>query len=91
MGTRLAQGIFMTGVIIGLAYLVISSADGWADWVVFGVIVMTTFGFAVAVAPRIYARRERRIARDSEQEHKPFGKPITSKPAGAPGGEEVNQ
>lgn len=81
----------MTGVIVGLGYLVVSNADSWADWVVFGVLVLTTFGFAVAVAPRIYARRERRISRDSDEEHKPFGKPITSKPAGTSDSEEVNQ
>ena len=36
-------------LVAGLAYLVISSADSWADWVVFGVLVLTALGAALAV------------------------------------------
>ena len=39
MGTRAAQVIFMLGVLAGGAYLVISNADSWGDWVVFGVLI----------------------------------------------------
>jgi hypothetical protein len=62
---RAAQGLFLLGVAAGLGYLVINSADGWADWVVFGVIVLTAYGFAVAVSPKIFARRKRTISRES--------------------------
>jgi len=62
---RATQGLIIVGVAAGLGYLVFSSADGWADWVVFGVIVLTTYGFAVAVSPRIFARRKRTISRES--------------------------
>ena len=65
MGTRAAQVIFMLGVLAGAAYLVISNADSWGDWVVFGVLILTFYGFAVAVSPRIYARRQRTISRES--------------------------
>ncbi len=64
MRDRIAQGVFLLGVAIGLGYLVISSADGWADWVVFGVTVLTAYGFAVAVAPRLFVRRKRSISRE---------------------------
>jgi hypothetical protein len=61
----MAQGLFLVGVVLGLGYLLVTSADGWADWVVFGVIVVTAYGFAVAVSPRIFARRKRTISRES--------------------------
>jgi hypothetical protein len=67
MGERAVQWGIIAAVLAGGAYLVISSADNWADWVVFGVIVITAFGFAVAVAPNLYARRKRTIARTSER------------------------
>ena len=64
MRDRAAQGLILLGVAIGLGYLVVNSADGWADWVVFGVIVVTAYGFAVAVSPRLFARRKRTISRE---------------------------
>jgi O-antigen/teichoic acid export membrane protein len=63
---RAAQGLFLLGVIVALGYLLLNSADGWADWVVFGVIVLTAYGFAVAVSPKIFARRKRTISRESQ-------------------------
>lgn len=65
MRDRVAQGLIILGVAAGLGYLVVTSADGWADWVVFGAIVMTMYGFAVAVSPRIFARTKRSISRES--------------------------
>jgi len=67
MGERVVQWGILVAVIAGGAYLVISNADSWGDWVVFGVIVITTIGFAIAVAPNIYARRKRTITRTSER------------------------
>jgi O-antigen/teichoic acid export membrane protein len=66
VGNRISQAILLVGVAVGLGYLVVSSADGWADWLVFGVIVVTTYGAAVAIAPQIYARRKRTISRTSD-------------------------
>jgi O-antigen/teichoic acid export membrane protein len=66
VGNRISQVTLLVGVVVGLGYLVVSSADGWADWVVFGVIVLTTYGAAVAIAPQIYARRKRTISRTSD-------------------------
>ena len=66
---RAAQAVLLLGLAAGLAYLVVNSADGWADWVVFGVIVVTAYGFAVAVSPRLFARRKRVISRESGPTH----------------------
>ena len=65
MGNRIAQGIFITGLVIAGLVVVALDADGWADWVVFGVIVVTTYGFAVAVSPRMFTPRKRDISRES--------------------------
>ena len=53
-------------LVAGLAYLVISSADSWADWVVFGVIVLTAFGAALAVHHREHATGPRSFSRSSD-------------------------
>jgi hypothetical protein len=66
MGERLVQGAIVLAVAIAGSYAVLSNVDGWEDYVVMGVILMTTFGFALAVAPRLYARRRRTISRSSE-------------------------
>lgn len=41
------QGLALVGLVVGLAYLVVRSADSWADWVVFGVLVLTAFRAAL--------------------------------------------
>lgn len=64
MTDRLVQAFIIGGVAIGGLYLVARGADGWEDWVVFGVILLTSYGFAIAVSPRIYARRKRTISRE---------------------------
>ena len=63
MRTKLVQGLIVLVVAVVGAFAVIKNADGWADWVVFGVIVLTAYGFAIAVAPRIFTRRKRTISR----------------------------
>ena len=60
------QGAIVLAVAIAGGYAVVSNADGWEDYVVVGVILLTSFGFALAVAPRLYARRRRTISRSSE-------------------------
>jgi hypothetical protein len=66
MGERLVQWAIVLAVAIAGAYAVLSNVDGWEDYVVMGVLLMTTFGFALAVAPKLYARRRRTISRSSE-------------------------
>ena len=47
-------------------YLVFKVAVNWASWVVFGMIVLTAFGAAVAIYPRRYPARKRAYTRDSD-------------------------
>ena len=55
-------------LVVGLAYLVISSADSWADWVVFGVLVLTALGAALAVhVSRWRGARGRALRRSAER------------------------
>ena len=41
--------------------------DNWADWVVFGVIVLTTIGAATAIYPRRYPTKKRTFIRHSDR------------------------
>lgn len=68
MRQRVVQLAIVGVVAVALAVVVARNADSWADWVVLGVIVLTTFGFAVAVAPNLYARRKRTISRSSQRD-----------------------
>jgi hypothetical protein len=67
MSERAVPTIIVAVLAIGLGYLVVNSADDWSDWVVLGVIILTAIGFAIAVAPNIYARRKRTISRSSDK------------------------
>ena len=64
MPDKLIQVAIVLGVAIAGGYAVISEADGWEDYVVMGVLLITTYGFAQTVAPKIYARRDRTISRE---------------------------
>ena len=68
MRDRLVQLSIVGVLAVGLAIVVARNADSWADWVVLGVIVLTTFGFAIAIAPNLYARRKRVISRSSSSD-----------------------
>jgi len=62
------QSVAFLLLVAGLAYLVISSADSWADWVVFGVLVLTALGAALAVHDeRFGVSRGRPISRSSDR------------------------
>jgi hypothetical protein len=58
--------------VIGLALLVIAAlivisvAKNWADWVVFGVIVLTFFGAATAIYPRRYTAKKRTFVKTTK-------------------------
>jgi hypothetical protein len=58
--------VFLVALVAGI-YLVAQVADGWAGWVVFGVIVMAAVGAAIAVNnPRFQPQGKKRgITRDS--------------------------
>ena len=64
---RLVRGAIVSVAVVAAVVAVVTEADGWADYVVLSVFLMTTLGFAIAVAPKIYARRNRTISRSSEK------------------------
>jgi hypothetical protein len=64
----MVQAIVFILLVIALAWAVLSSMDGWADWVVFGVIVLTTIGAAIAIYPRRYPTRKRTFIRHSDEQ-----------------------
>jgi hypothetical protein len=63
----LMQALVFAAIVAGLAWLVISNADDWSDWVVFGVIVLTTIGAARAIYARQYPTRKRTFVRHSDR------------------------
>lgn len=71
MNEKAVQGLILLVVVVGLGYVVVREADGWADWVVFSVVVLTTLGGAIAIYPRVYAKRKRTISRSSSSETPP--------------------
>jgi hypothetical protein len=60
------QRLALAGLVIGLGYLVVSSADSWGDWVVFGVLLVTAFGAALAVHHREHPAGRRAFSRSSD-------------------------
>jgi hypothetical protein len=60
-------GIFVV-VAAALGYVLLESVDGWADWVVFSVVVLAALGGAIAVWNRQYpaATQKRTFTRDSD-------------------------
>ncbi len=62
-------GIFAVVAAV-LGYALLESVDGWADWVVFGVVVMAALGGAIAIWNRQYpaATQKRTFTRDSDSE-----------------------
>ena len=62
---RPVQLIVLAGVIALAIWAVTSSADGWADWVVLGVIIVTFMGFARAAHHRRFPTHKRAFSRES--------------------------
>ena len=62
------QAVGLRALTVALGVLVVSSAGGWADWVVFGVIVLTVFGAAVAVNRRDHPTAKRAFTRSSDDD-----------------------
>jgi hypothetical protein len=67
-----ATGLVTTFILIlaaiGGVMLVVDGADGWEDWVVFGVVICAVIGGAIAVWNREYpaASKKRVFTRDSD-------------------------
>jgi len=62
------QVIVFVAAAAALAYLVTQVSTGWADWIVFGVIVLAALGGAIAVFKPDYPSpwKKRRFRRDSD-------------------------
>jgi cytochrome bd-type quinol oxidase subunit 2 len=59
--------IIVIGVALVIAaVIVISLAKNWADWIVFGVIVLTFFGAAIAIYPRRYTAKKRTFVKTTK-------------------------
>jgi protein-S-isoprenylcysteine O-methyltransferase Ste14 len=66
MGRNPIQVIVVALICAFCIYLVFKVAANWADWVVFGMIVVTAFGAAIAVYPRRYPAQKRAYTRRSD-------------------------
>ena len=72
MQSRTLLQALVAVLLVGAAvWLVASNADDWSDWVVFGVIVLTTLGAATAVYTRRYPTRKRTFVRHSDPPPRP--------------------
>jgi intracellular septation protein A len=63
----MVQVLVFLALVAALAWAVLSNMNNWADYVVFGVIVLTTIGAAIAIYPRRYPTRKRTFIRHSDQ------------------------
>jgi nicotinamide riboside transporter PnuC len=59
------QAFLVLVLAVALALIVTSVVDNWSDWVVLGVIVVTTVAVAFAVYNRRYPTKKRTFTRDS--------------------------
>ena len=58
--------ILIVAALIVAAIIVISLAKNLADWIVFGVIVLTFFGAAIAIYPRRYTAKKRTFVKTTK-------------------------
>ena len=70
MGRNPIQVIVVALICAFCIYLVFKVAANWADWVVFGMIVVTAFGAAIAVYPRRYPAQKRAYTRSSDDKYR---------------------
>jgi intracellular septation protein A len=69
--STVVQAVFLIVLAVAAVWVASRVADGWADWVVFGVIVMTVIGAARAVFVRRYPTKKRTFVRSSEPGPRP--------------------
>jgi hypothetical protein len=64
-GRKLGQVVFLVGIFIVIPLLIVAPlARSWADWVIYGVIVVGTFGAFRAVHERRYTTQKRTFVRN---------------------------
>jgi hypothetical protein len=64
--SRSLQGAVLLVALVVAAIIVVSLAKNLADWIVFGVIVMTFFGAAIAIYPRRYTAKRRTFVKTTK-------------------------
>lgn len=63
----IGQGVVLLLMTAAAVWVVAQSADGWADWVVFGAIVATVYGAAIAVTKREYTTKKRTFVKSYDK------------------------
>ena len=66
MGSRVARRGILLVVLVIAGVIVASLAKNLADWIVFGVIVLTFFGAAIAIYPRRYTAKRRTFVKTTK-------------------------
>jgi len=63
-GRKLGQVVFLVGIFVAIPVLIVAPlARSWADWVIYAVIVVGTFGAFRAVRERQYTTQKRTFVR----------------------------
>lgn len=66
-GRKLGQVVFLVGLFILIPLLIVAPmGNGWSSWVIYGVIVVGTFGAFRAVRERQYTTQKRTFVRRYE-------------------------
>jgi hypothetical protein len=58
--------VIITGVVVLAAWIAVTNVRHWGDWIVLGVIIVTTFGFALAIYNPKYPTKKRTFVRTSK-------------------------
>ncbi len=66
MGSRALQAVILVAALVIAGVIVVSLAKNLADWIVFGVIVLTFFGAGLAIYPRRYTAKRRTFVRTTK-------------------------
>jgi membrane protein implicated in regulation of membrane protease activity len=69
------QAVFLLALAAAGIWVVAKVSEGWADWVVFAVIVLTVIGAARAVFFRKYPTKKRTFVRHAEPDTPPTVRP----------------
>lgn len=69
------QAVFLVALVAAGIWVVAEVSEGWADWVVFAVIVLTVIGAARAVFFRRYPTKKRTFVRHGEPDVPPTVRP----------------
>jgi hypothetical protein len=66
MGSRVIRGVILLVALVIAGAIIASLAKNLADWIVFGVIVLTFLGAAIAIYPRQYTAKRRTFVKTTK-------------------------